>query len=95
MQHHFHITNNKREFCFEAELPHGLRTTLTYRWKKGDMLLMQTIVPAAAKDTGVGDALIKHVMEHARAHRLRVMVYCPVVAAYMTQHEEYNDLVVR
>ncbi|WP_345079388.1 GNAT family N-acetyltransferase [Nemorincola caseinilytica] len=93
MQQHYDIVNNKREFRFEATMPQGIPATLTYRWLKGDMLLMQTTVPPAAKDSGVGDALIKHVLEHARTHGLRIRVYCPMVAAYIQQHTQWADIV--
>ncbi len=86
------ITNNKRAYQYEASLPDGTTATLTYRWLKGDMLLMQTTIPPAARDTGLSDALITHVLNHARTHNLRIRVYCPLVTAFMKENDTYKDI---
>lgn len=87
-----HIVNNKRAFRFETQAATGELITLSYRWLKGNMLLMQTIMPPAVKDTKIAGELIKHVLEHARTHELKITVYCPFVTEYMQQHPEYNML---
>jgi predicted GNAT family acetyltransferase len=86
------IVNNKRAFRFEAQLPDGEYVSLSYRWLKATMLLMQVTEPPAAKGTGITDQLIKHVLDHASAHGLTIMVYSPEVTAYMVRHTEYNHL---
>jgi hypothetical protein len=86
------IVNNKRGFAFELSVPDGGTSSLTYRWLKGDMLLMQTTVPPALQNTPAPDALIAYVLQHAAAHGLRIRVYCPLVAKYMQQHPEYSHL---
>ena len=40
------VTNNKKEFRFEILLPDGEIAKLEYRWLKGSMVLMHTLVPA-------------------------------------------------
>ncbi|MBC7553727.1 MAG: N-acetyltransferase [Taibaiella sp.] len=87
------ITNNKKTSTFEATFENGEVATLTYRWLKGSMVLMHTVVPAALRGMGAGSALVVHVLEHAREHHLKIIVYCPFVAKYMTDHPEYNDLI--
>ena len=86
------IINNKKNFHFEAPLPDGEVATLEYRWLRGSMVLMHTLVPASAGGKGVGAALVKYVLDHAREQHLKILVYCPVVAKYMKEHPEYNDL---
>ena len=86
------INNNKKEFRFEMPLPDGERATLEYRWLKASMVLMHTLVPASARGKGVGAALVKYVLDHAREQHLKIIVYCPFVAKYMKEHPEYNDL---
>ncbi len=86
------ITNNKRTSTFEGKLPDGELVTLQYRWLKGSMVLMHTVVPAAHRGHGYGDVMAKYVLEHARAHHLKIIVYCPFVQKYMTKHPEYDDL---
>ena len=66
-----------------------------YRWLKGSMVLMHTLVPASERRKGIGSLLAKYVLEHARAHHLKVIVYCPFVDLYLKKHPEYNDLVMQ
>lgn len=88
------VTNNKRQFRFEITLPDGEVATLDYRWLKGSMVLMHTIVPASARGKGIGSILVKHVLDHAREHHLKIIVYCQFVAKYIKLHPEYEDLVM-
>lgn len=90
MEQPLHITNNKREFRFEAHLPDGSLATLSYRWQKAKMLLMQTSAPPTGKNAL--EALIQYVLEHARHHHLQIVVYAPAVVEYMRVHVEYNEL---
>ena len=88
----YNIVNNKRAFAFELTVPDASIASLTYRWLKGDMLLMQTTVPPALQNTPAPDALIDHVLQHAAHHGLRIRVYCLLVSKYMQQHPEYVGL---
>ena len=92
--HYFmEISNNKQKFRFEAALPDGEFATLEYRWLKGNMVLMHTIVPPSAQGKGVGSQLIKYVLDYVREHNLKIVVYCSFVAAYVKEHPGYEDLV--
>jgi hypothetical protein len=86
------IINNKRNSTFEYELPDGEKAVHQYRWLKGSMVLMHTLVPQSWRGKGIGDELIKYVLDHVRSHHLKIIVYCPFVEAYMKKHPEYNDL---
>lgn len=90
MEHQLNIINNKREFRYEAQLPGGELVFVSYRWQKANMLLMQASAPAGAKDTL--NVVIKHVLEHARQHHLRIVVYAPAVAEYMKENGEWEGL---
>jgi predicted GNAT family acetyltransferase len=87
------VTNNKRQYRFEIALPDGEFATLEYRWLRGSMVLMHTVVPVSQRGTGIGNALVKFVLDHARAHHLKIIVYCPFVKIYLEKHPEYQDLV--
>jgi uncharacterized protein len=87
------IINNKKLFRFEAAVPDGEYATLEYRWLRGSMVLMHTLVPVSARRKGVGAELVKYVLDYARAQHLKIIVYCPFVAKYLKEHPEYNDLV--
>lgn len=86
--------NNKKEFRFEAVLEDGAYATLTYRWLKGNMVIMQTLVPAAYRGKGAGSALAAHVLGYAREQHLKVIIYCPFTEMYVKEHPEYNDLIL-
>lgn len=87
------IINNKKLYRFEAALPGGEIATLEYRWLKGAMVLMHTLVPASGRGKGAGSALARYVLDYARAQHLKVIVYCPFVTKYIKDHPEYSDLV--
>ena len=87
------IINNKKLFRFESEMPDGEFATLQYRWLKGKMVLMHTIVPASARGKGIGGELVKYVLDYIRQQGLKMIVYCPFVAAWLKTHTGYEDLV--
>jgi uncharacterized protein len=49
-------------------------------------------VPPALGGRGVGSALVRGVLEAARARGLKVVPKCPFVSAFMGRHPEFNDL---
>ena len=87
------FTNNKKLFRFEGQLPDGEYATLEYRWKKGSMALMHTIVPVSDRGHGTGTKLIKFTLDYVREHHLKIIPYCSFVAAFLKEHKDYTDLV--
>jgi uncharacterized protein len=87
------ITNNKRQFRFEID-KEGFDdpATLDYRWLKGSMVLMKTWVPLNLRGAGLGKKLAIHALEHARTHRLKIIVYCPFIELFIKNHPEYEEL---
>lgn len=71
----------------EAELAY--RTT-----DDGVIVFAHTGVPVAAEGQGVGSALVRAGLAHARDEGLRVMPLCPFVKAYMQRHAETRDLLM-
>lgn len=69
--------------------------TLAYTRDGNRISLDHTEVPPSLEGRGVGSRLARGGLEFARAHRLRVIVFCPFVRAYLQRHPEYADLVVR
>ena len=86
------VTNNKKEFRFEIQLPGDEVAYLQYRWLKGDMVLLHTVVPASSRKSGIGSILVKQVLDYVRQAGLKVVIYCPFVAKYVREHPEYDDL---
>ena len=86
------FSNNKKLFQFEIALPDGEFAILSYRWLKGSIVLMHTLVPASARGKGIGPILVMNVLEYIRDQGLKMIVYCPFVTKYLQSHPEYNDL---
>ncbi|CAA9301961.1 MAG: hypothetical protein AVDCRST_MAG40-416 [uncultured Gemmatimonadaceae bacterium] len=57
--------------------------------------LQHTVVPESARGAGVGEALVRAALDHARAHDQRVIPSCPFVAAWLEKHPEDQSLVAR
>jgi uncharacterized protein len=86
------VVNNKKEFRFEIALPDGEFAVLTYRWLRGNIVLMHTLVPASHRKQGIGAVLVKYVLDYIRSQGLKMIVYCPFVTEYLKKHPEYDDL---
>lgn len=95
MTNAYTVTNNKRVFKFEISLPNDEIAFIEYRWLKSNMVLMRTLVPASMRGKGLGSYLAKYVLDYARSHNLKIVVYCAFIAKYIENHPEYNDLVVK
>ena len=63
-----------------------------YQTAPGVITLTHTEVPPALGGRGVGSALVRGVLEAARARGLKVVPKCPFVSAFMGRHPEFNDL---
>ena len=62
----------------------------------GDILeLIHTEVPEALRHTGLASSLAETALQFAREHKLRVDIICPTVRAFVANHPEYSDLVMR
>jgi predicted GNAT family acetyltransferase len=88
------VQNNKKLSRFEMVFEDGKVALLEYRWKKGDMLLMRTYVPAEHRLKGIGAELTKAALEYAKEQNLKVQVFCPFVELYIKKNvDEYGMLV--
>ena len=50
--------------------------------------LQHTEVPPSGKGHGIGDALVRAALAHARDQGLRVIATCPYVQAWLRRHPE-------
>lgn len=86
------ITNNSAAGRFETNTEHGV-AHLKYL-ARGDVLdLVHTEVPREAEGQGIGAALAKAALDHARSEGMKVIPSCPFVRTYVKRHGEYADLV--
>ena len=63
-----------------------------YKRDGSTITIMHTKVPAALNGRGIGSALVRGMLDIARAQRLNVVPLCPFVKAYIGKHPEYADL---
>lgn len=63
-----------------------------YRRDGNLLTVMHTEVPAALNGRGIGSALVRGLLDIARAQKLKVKPLCPFVKAYIAKHPQYADL---
>jgi predicted GNAT family acetyltransferase len=86
------VVDNAAAERYEATVDGGL-AFLEYERRPGTVVLIHTEVPPAAEGHGVGQALVRHALDQARANGQRVIVRCPFVRSWISRHPEYADLV--
>jgi len=78
---------------FLVRHPEG-ESELTYAERPGQVLdLIHTEVPRALRGRGIGSALVREAMAHARRGGYRVIPSCPFIARWLEDHPEERDLV--
>ena len=92
MEKDINVTNNKELMRFEVNLK-GELAFIEYKFYKGDIAFMHSLVPESFRGKGVGSALARTALEYANAEKLKVMLYCPFVSKFVKEHEEYQHLV--
>ncbi|HZG25703.1 MAG TPA: GNAT family N-acetyltransferase [Chitinophagaceae bacterium] len=86
------VTNNKKLLRFEVELG-GEFAYIVYRWYKGDIAFMHTVVPGPMQGKGIATLMAREALEYARTENLKIMLYCPFVSKYVREHPEYDSLI--
>jgi uncharacterized protein len=87
------VVDNAAEGRYEVPVDDGRLAFLEYERRPGSIVLIHTEVPPAAEGHGVGQALVRHALDEARAQGLRVVPRCPFVTSWIARHPDYADLV--
>lgn len=89
------VQHEPAQHRFVAHTPAG-DAVLTYE-PAGDRVLdlQHTVVPEAERGAGVGDALVRAAVAHARAETMQLIPTCPFVHAWLERHRDQQDLVAR
>lgn len=88
------VTLDEATGRFVTKLPDSDETAfLTVRRTPEVWTLRHTEVPSAFSGQGVGSALVRTVLDAARAAGVQVKPVCPFTAAFIRRHQEYVDLV--
>jgi predicted GNAT family acetyltransferase len=86
------VVNNEAERRFEARLGDEVAFA-EYRLRDGVIILPHTVVPDAFAGKGVGGQLARAALSYAREQGLEVVPTCPFIAAYVTKHPEWHDII--
>lgn len=72
----------------------GHEAELTYSklGASGNVIADHTGVPEELSGRGIGSALVKHLVEDARANGFKVVPLCPFVKAQYQRHPEWADV---
>ena len=87
------IADNEAESRYEAWLDGERAGLLTYRRRPGRVSLIHTEVDDRFAGRGIGTRIAVHALGAAREAGLAVLPICPLVAAYIERHPEYEGLV--
>ena len=88
---HNNVRDNAARHRFEMDVD-GHVAFSEYR-RDGDVLtVLHTEVPKELNGRGIGSALVRGILDRARAQGLKVVPVCPFVKAYLGKHPEYADL---
>ena len=86
------VRDNAERHRFELD-DDGHVAFSNYKRDDGTITIMHTEVPAALNGKGIGSALVRGLLDLARAQKLTVKPLCPFVAGYIAKYPEYADLV--
>ncbi len=70
----------------------GYACVIDYRLADGVMTITHTGVAPPVEGRGIAAALVQALLDHARAHRLKVQPLCSYARVYMQRHPETADL---
>jgi uncharacterized protein len=85
------VRDNTERHRFELDAD-GHVAFSDYTRANGVLTILHTEVPKALEGRGVGSALIRGVLDAARAEGLIVRTKCEFAKAYVDRHPEYADL---
>ncbi len=92
MEENLTVMNNKKLLRFEVSL-NGEFAYIEYKWYKGDLAFVHSVVPKSFAGKGVGGKLARAGLDYANVEKLKIMFYCPFVSKFVKEHEEYHHLV--
>lgn len=85
------IRDNVARSRFEMDINDGI-AFVNYRLAPGVITLSHTEVPEELEGRGLGSAIVRGVLDVARARRLNVVPACGFVAAFIRKNPGYQDL---
>lgn len=88
------IINNKKLSRFETEI-NGEFAYLNYSLFKEGIALLYVFVPVSVRGQGISSSLSSFALKYVKDEKLKLKVYCSVIARYINLHPEYQALLDR
>ena len=85
------VRDNPEQKRFELDTDAGLAVA-EYRRESDTLIIFHTEVPPALRGQGLGDKLVRGVLEDLRRRQLKVVPRCWFVRAFIDSNPEYQDL---
>lgn len=85
------VRDNTQRHRFELDAG-GHVAFSNYKRDGSTLTVLHTEVPKELGGKGIGSALVRGLLDIARAQGLKVVPLCPFVAGYIDKHPEYADL---
>lgn len=86
------VKHNAAANRFETQVD-GHGGHIEYRMMDDKIAFLHTEVDSELEGQGVASRLAATALDYARDEKLKVLPYCPFVAAYIKRHPEYQELV--
>jgi len=87
------VSDNPAELRYELHVDGELVGEIRYLRRHDAIVLVHTEVDPDREGEGLATELVRGALDDIRTRGLRVVPYCPFVAAYILRHPEYEDLV--
>lgn len=86
------LTDNATAHRFEMKVGDEL-AIIEYKRSSAVIMLLHTEVTPALEGKGAATAIIEKVLDYVETHHLKLVPLCPLIAAYIKKHPEWNRLV--
>lgn len=86
------VRDNPEQQRFELETDEGPAVAL-YRWDGDLMVIFHTEVPRGLRGQGIGDKLVRVVLDEVRHRKLKVVPLCWFVREFVGRNPEYGDVI--
>jgi predicted GNAT family acetyltransferase len=86
------VQHRERAKRFTVQTPSGLAYMSYEEPDEQTIALQHTVVPEADRGHGVGGALVRTAIAHAREQGKRVIPTCPFVKAWLERHPDHGDV---
>lgn len=63
-----------------------------YRWAGDVLTIVHVVADDALRGSGAAGRLMRHIVDTARAGRMRIKAECPYAASWLDRHPEHRDL---